>query len=179
MPVEEVCLDGLTGSTLEDFFIELVDGKKWEEEIRYEFHQTRNNERPMKASFRISPNPTRDQPGNGLVDFKNLEVQDYEGHSHKALSSTYYDRDFSQSRKKYLQCDLRDVEEDETLAANVLLSFEVARRVDEKEKTYPLTRSEVKEAIKHVMSLGGEQYDQKVTLKLDHNPDQNFFDLDI
>ena len=123
----------------------------------------------MKASFRIGPNPTKDQPGNGFVDFKNLKVQDYEGHSHKALSSTYYDGDFSQSRKNYLQCDLRDVEDNETLAANVLLSFEIARLVDEKEEIYPLTRSEVKEAIKHVMSLVGEQYDQKVTLKLDHN----------
>ena len=79
----------------------------------------------------------------------------------------YHQRDFPRLRAEYLQGHVGAVEEDCVLAVNVLLSFKIARRVDEFELKYPLTRSEVKKAIEYVMSFNEEEYKQKVILIYD------------
>ena len=167
MLVVEVRLNGFTGETLQNFLVNQVDSNNWIEEIKYEFYLSQNNHRRKKPSFTILPKPTENQPGNGLVKFLNLHKDDYKGYRHKDLEDVYHNRDFPQSREKYLQNDLKDEEEDRILAANVLLSFEIARRVDEEEETYLLTRSEVKKAIENVMSLEERNYDKKVIRKSD------------
>ena len=161
MPKKRVCLDDYRGETLQDFLVDEVD-INWHDKMTYEFYQSRNNDRQKIPSFTVLSKPTPNQPGNGVVKFLDLHDYHYMGYSHKYLKDVYHYRDFPQLRTDYLQRDLGNVEEDKTLAANVLFSFEIARRVDEEEKTYPLTRSEVEEAIKYVMALRGKKYDKKV-----------------
>ena len=168
MAAKQVCLDDFTGKTLQDFLVNQVDSKNWNEDNTYEFYQCRNaKKRPKKTvpTFKIEPKPTSNQPGNGMVEF--LNESKYRSYRHVTLSRVYRQTDFPQLRADYLRSNLGNVEEDKVLAANVLLSFEIARRVDEREKKYPLTRSEVEEAIKYVMSLEGAQYTQKVILIFD------------
>ena len=167
MFVVEVRLNGFTGETLQNFLVNQVDSNNWNEKMKYEFYLSQNNDRQKKASFTILPKPSKNQHGNGFVEFLDLYDYNYKGYRHQNLEDVYHQRDFPQSRENYLQNDLKDVKEDRILAANVLLSFEIARRVDEEEETYPLARSEVKEAIDYVMSLKRKKYDEKVIRKSD------------
>ena len=74
----------------------------------------------------------------------------------------YCNTDFGRFRMHYLVNDFENVVEDNVLAANVLLSFEIARREIIPE-SYPLRRFEVKETIERVISLWvDDEYDEKV-----------------
>ena len=102
--------------------------------ITYKFYQSRNNKRPEKPSFIICSNPKKYQPGNGKVLFVHLRDQSYEGYTHRDLKDVYRHRDFPQLRARCLNDNLGGVKENAVVAANVLLSFEIARRLDELEE---------------------------------------------
>ena len=158
MPVVEVRLAGFTGETLQNFLVNQVDCKNWKKEITYQFHRYENNTRPV---FTISPNPTENQPGNAVVKFLDGQTR-MVAFTHMDLARVYCNTDFGRFRTHYLVNDLGNVEEDNVLAANVLLSFEIARR-ERIPESYPLRRFEVKEAIERVISLWVDnEYDEKV-----------------
>ena len=162
--IMEYCLNDFTGQTLQEFLINEVDNK-WvvNQEKVYKFYQTQHQNREDKQTFTIQVAGIPDsQPGNGKVEFRKSDGN-YYGHTHRYLYEEYSSADFPELRKKYLDDNLGNVAEDNILAANVLLSFEVARRVQSEDHTKLLTRSEVAEAIKRVMTFSEDVYSAKVS----------------
>ena len=154
-------LDTFTGKTLHDFLIQEVDDN-WESKDGkvYSFYQTKDD---TTLVFTLQVKPESQQKGNGLLTFPQLDVTQPK-HSFLAGKKTFTEQDFPIKRKEYMDENLGKIEHDYVFASNVLFSFEIARRVDELEPNYPLTRSEVEEAIEHVMSLQ-EENAKKVKFK--------------
>ena len=161
MPVVNVCLEGFTGKTLQEFLANQVDCQNWKKEITYKFHQDEYNTRPI---FTINPNPTEKQSGNAKVEF--VIGQNSYSWTLSTLADVYHRNNFPHFRKEYLGRDFEELMPvNDVLAANVLLSFEIARRERIPEK-YPLRRFEVKEAIERVMSFNVvDGYNKKVNYR--------------
>ena len=161
----EYCLNNFTGQKLQDFLIQEVDNNWVANHGKvYKFYQSQHQNRENKQSFTIevTGTPKDSQPGNGLVTSRKSDGT-YYPHSHDYLYKEYSSANFPQLRKDYLENNLGNVAEDDTLAANVLLSFEVARRVQSEDHTNCLTRSEVAVAIERVMTCSGDVYFSKVS----------------
>ena len=154
-------LDTFTGKTLHDFLIQEVDDK-WESKDGkvYSFYPTKED---TTLVFTLQVKPKSQQKGNGLLTFLLLDKTKPK-HKHLAKEKTFTDVNFPIERKEYMDENLDKMEHDYVFASNVLFSFEIARRVDQLEPNYPLTRSEVEEAIEHVMSLQ-EECAKKVKFK--------------
>ena len=161
----EYCLNNFTGQKLQDFLIHEVDNNWVANEGKvYEFYQSQHQNRENKQTFTIEVTGAPDnlQPGNGLVTSRKSDGTYYQHSYDYLLHKEYSSANFPQARKEYLGNNLGNVVEDDTLAANVLLSFEVARRVQSEDHTKFLTRSEVAEAIERVMICTGTVYSSKV-----------------
>ena len=139
-----------TGRELQEIFNALVGGKYWRSNVILEFS--------LKGDecFTIKPNPTRNQPGNGLVEFSTFKP------SWKNLYFFVSNNRFPEKRQSFLQNKLSDLSFDANLFANILMSFEIARRVEV--NTYPLNREQTAEAIDVVMASSQSHYPNKVTI---------------
>ena len=111
------------------------------------------------AVLSITPNKTYSQPGNGYVEFHQLAAtvrQDWE-----LLSPWLKKEDFPSQRQAFLQKKLDQFDfSDFTTAVNVLLCFEIARRVET--EYYPITLKETENAIDIVMNSPKIQYQPQV-----------------
>ena len=146
--------ESFTGRELQEVFNDLIGGKYWRRNVIFEFSIKRED------YFTIKPNPTRNQPGNGLVEFSNLNS--YSKPSWRSLYFVVSNNRFPEKRQSFLQNKLSDLPFDANLFANILMSFEIARRV--KVNTYPLSREQTAEAIDVVMASSQSDYPTKVTI---------------
>ena len=177
----EYCLNNITGEKLQDDLIHEVDNNWVANQGKvYEFYQYQNKEKKNKEkenkekkqgknktvifTIKVTGMPNNPQPGNGKVTFINSSGESIAySYRNSSLTDKYRRTDFPQLRREYLTNNLDNVVVDENLAANVLLSFEVARRVQSEDHEKFLRRSEVKEAIERMMSLSGNDYSSKVS----------------
>jgi len=119
---------------------------------------SKENENLSSCCFSITVNATLAQPGNGYLEFHQLENSKV---TWKSLSSCITESDFPERRRCFLRNHLDQVDfSDVNTAVDVLLCFEIARRVETEH--YPITRRETEKAIDAVMTLEGNHYQQQV-----------------
>ena len=150
-------ITNFTGKRFEDDLLRLVE-IEWEEDIVHEFLIK------DKFYFTIKAAPTDSQPKNGIVTFPNMSLEQDNWRFFCALPWKDDENDlfsavneviFTKQRKKYLNGQLANQVYSKSLAANVLMSFEIARREPcvngIQPNGYPISREQTIEAIDIVM----------------------------
>ena len=149
-------IDEKTGEQLEKLLLHLV-----KEEWNVSEHQFLIKD---KIYFNIEPNPTPDQPGNGCAKFL-CEENSLLACRWDDLLCEVEKSSFSKKRtgdNGFLNTELVEQPCGKWLAANILMSFEIARR--EPSERYPVTREETIEAINIVMNASENSYPNQVNI---------------
>ena len=158
-------INGLKGRDLQTKIAKQVDGSNWKSGHAHYFYssscssRTQGRGRGKQAAVVIKPNPTRKQPGNGVVTIRN------EANRWSDLKPVVKSKKFPESRAKYLDTPISSSSfKTGSSKANVLMDFEIARRKPMKsgESSYPLTRSQVKKGISAAVSHPHQNYSKKV-----------------
>ena len=150
-------LHNLKGEDLPGYLARQVDGDNWKRGVQHQFHTGDKTNPPMK----ITANPTTNQPGNGVVMFREDDGS-YTAPRHKDLQSTYQDPSFRQKREAHKQADLSKADfKQKSVRANVLLDYEEGRR-NETSGNH-LTRSEVRKGTNKTMDASTSSYPEKVS----------------
>ena len=161
-------IKGLKGRDIPEKMAELVDGDNWKKGHIHHFYcssgssQNQGGQVP-KAAIKIQPNPTHNQPGNGLLKICN------EAAKWSDLEPVMKKEKFPEARARYLDTpiDKNNFERD-SVKAHVLLDYEVARRkpMTSSDGFYPLTRSQVKKGINAAFKHPDQDYSEKVIFKI-------------
>lgn len=156
---------GQSGSQLTLEMVLMVVQRKWNRGVEYNFYDCVGKSDPDdiprdSLCFTIKPNPTSNQPGNGLVDFQSRRITSND------LRSAVQNIDFPYIYEDYKKYEINRMDfTDLNHMACVLLSFEIARRYDPDNDTYPIDGRMTESAIRRVMSSVNstdENYAQKV-----------------
>lgn len=162
-----IILNTKTGNQLLELLIEIVKSETWKEDVEkhkqnnrhgnYYFHNDVNGN-SRDYVFIIFPNEGSDaQPTNAYVDFHKKPSK------WKDLQQYVADPQFPVIRQKFLTQNLIGNDyTDEHYRANVLLNFEIARRVEVEPESYPITRQMTRCAINEVMNSTRETYATQV-----------------
>ena len=121
---------------------------------------------PGKLRVTIHPNPTRNQPGNGFVSFKDIKSGELKGKGFRweelgdLVENDKFRNDYNTFMTQRLEAAYCEIGL-KSFAANYLLLFEVARRIEDKKSGYP-TQEQVKTAIRKVCSDDSKKYQEMV-----------------
>ena len=156
-------LHGRSGNDLKDVMIDLVEDKRWKKNQTYFFYNFIPSgdfdEIPESEDycFKIDAKWTKNQPGSGYIDFHQKPS------TWSALKKYVEKPTFPNSWRDYSDNVLNKTNFTEPYnIANVLLSFEIARRVKISSDLYPVTRSMTETAIDMVMSFQEKIYPKQV-----------------
>ena len=118
--------------------------------------------------FTITVTPTISQPGCGIIKFPNTTL---DCPSWEELTPVVSSISFPANRRRFMNETLETLPIDESFVANVLLSFEIARREEavstNTKYPYPLLRKQTEQAIEKVMNSSAEKYPLQVNYYLE------------
>ena len=151
-----------TGDSITQDLIKLVESKyTWTRHKRYLFYQ----EDKKKTVMKITPIPTKKQPGNGIVSFLQADGR-FAPPKYRDLSfqNTVLNPDFQLeykrwSSKKLMQANFQDISEQ----ANFMIRFEQIRRMNPTFGNF-LSRSQIENAIDTVMRANRANYSTLVSI---------------
>ena len=157
----------LTGDSIMQDLIKLVASKyTWTRNKEYLFHQ----DDETKTVIKITPIPTKKQPGNGIVSFLQVDGR-FVPPRYRDLSfqNTVLNPDFQLaykrwSSKKLMQANFQDISEQ----ANFMIRFEQIRRMNPASGNF-LSRSQIQSGINTVMRASPENYPDMVSFKIFKN----------
>ena len=150
------CLQKMSGSDMQSYMEKQVDGGRWQSGDVHGFHRGSKG----SAEFRIIANPTLNQPGDGIIQFRQTGG-DYKAPVYDDLRKTIEKPSFQQKRQDWKTKDLSKANfRTKTDKANVMLDFEVARRNDDY-----LLRSEVEAGIRKAIKSPPKDYPNQVSLR--------------
>ena len=162
-------IKGLKGKHFQTKIAKQVDGSNWKSGHAHYFYssscssRTQGRGRGKQPAVVIKPNPTRKQPGNGVMKIRNKTP------SWSDLKPVVKNKKFPKSRKKYLNTPISSSSfKTKSSQANVLLDFEIARRKPMKsgKSSNSLTRRQVKKGISAALSHPGQNYSKKVVFRI-------------
>jgi len=149
-------LDKIKGRDLQSHMAKQVDGTEWQHGVVHNYYI--GDEKSQ--GFALKPKPNSNQPGNGLLQFRDSEGK-YNAPSYSDLRDTIQNPTFPEKRKEWQNADMKNVNfKSPSVQANALLDFEVARRT--KGENY-LSRSQVQKGVDKAMKAPPNEYLEQVS----------------
>ena len=146
-------IDDKTGKDVLDYLRNLTENNRGNWTWQYEFYFTI----PDILQAKLFPKPTDDDPGNADLEFTYTEHHHPLPNTWDKLRGLMENKKFIDDRNQFLNQNLKTVVESfgpdpNAFAANFMLLFEIARRVDSNQEGYPITREETEAVIEKVFS---------------------------